>query len=563
VLTELRIRNFAIIEEVALEFSDGFTVLTGETGAGKSILVDAVDLLVGGRASTELIRTGVDEAEVAGVFAITADGPVAALLKTQDLIGSDEQELILRRILSRSGRHRVYINGRPAPLGLLQSLRGLLVDLHGQHEQQSLFKPSVQEDLLDAFGGLTDLRQQYACAFETMRLLEKRLAQGRQSTADLQAREDLLRYQVEEIAAAQPRPGEDQSLEHGRLLLSEGRRLAELAQQIYGPLYSEEPSILDALRSVGSFFKEISAIDKTLTGDRDRVENATAELSDIAHRLREYRDRLEYDPDRLDKIEERLDLLHRLMKKYGGSLDEVARRGETAARELGELETLEADLAGLATQLDQARGTAQKQAESLSQKRAKAASDLEKRLEAELKALQMDRARVRITVKWPANGETTQLTSTGIDQVEFLFSANLGEPAQPLIRIASGGELSRVMLALKTVLAGMDRVPVLVFDEVDAGIGGAVAEVVGKRLRQLSKHRHQVFCITHLAPIAVQAQHHFAVSKAVKGGRTVTNVVALDSDGRVEEIARMLGGATITPKVRATAKEMLKTAQQR
>ena len=577
-LTELRIRNFAIIEEVGLEFSDGFTVLTGETGAGKSILVDAVDLLVGGRASADLIRTGAEEAEVSGVFAIGEDGPVVSLLKEQDLLGSGERELILRRILSRSGRHRVHVNGRPAPLGALQSLRGLLVDIHGQHDQQSLFKPSVQLDLLDAFGLLTELRQRYTSAFENMRELDQKLEQQRQSAADRQAREDLLRYQVEEISGAQPRSGEDQELERERLLLSEGRRLAELAHQIYGPLYEKEPSILDSLSSLATSFKEISAIDAELAADRDRLDGATAELSDIARRLREYRDRLEYDPDRLEKVEERLDLLRRLMKKYGGSLEEVVRRGETATRELAELETLQLDLARLAAELEEARETARKQAELLSRKRAKAASDLEKRLKTELKALQMDRAQVRIPVERvgsgggasrtgpppvvTASGDTAALTATGMDQVEFLFSANLGEPPQPLARIASGGELSRVMLAVKTVLAGMDRVPVLVFDEVDAGIGGAVAEVVGKRLRQLSRHGHQVFCITHLAPIAVQAQHHFAVTKEAKGGRTVTRVTPLDSAARVEEVARMLGGATITPKIRDTAKEMLKTAQK-
>jgi DNA repair protein RecN (Recombination protein N) len=558
VLTELRIRNFAIIEEVGLEFAEGFTVLTGETGAGKSILVDAVDLLIGGRGSADLIRTGAEEAEVSGVFALKEEGPVAALLKEQDLLGPAETELILRRILSRSGRNRVHVNGRPAPLGVLQSLRGLLVDIHGQHDQQSLFRPAVHLDLLDGYGGLTEARAAYTRAFETFRSLEARLSERERTGADRQAREDLLRYQVEEIAGAHLQPGEDRTLERERLLLSQSRKLAELVQATYRPLYEEEPSILDGLRALAGPIKELSGIDAELAGDRERFEEASAQLSDIAQRLRDYRGKLEFDPDRLDKVEERLDLVRKLVKKYGGSLEEVIKHGEAGAQELRALETLEADLTALAAEMADARKQAVTLARALSKKRAKAAGELEKRLEKELKALQMERARVRIPLEQSAGAEGPELTATGIDRVEFLFSANLGEPPQPLARIASGGELSRVMLALKTVLAREDRVPVLVFDEVDAGIGGAVSEVVGKRLRELAERGHQVFCITHLAPIAAQAQRHFAVTKTTKGGRTVTQVTPLDAVGRVEEVARMLGGATITPKIRATAAEMLK-----
>ena len=561
-LTELRIRNFAIIEDVGLELSDGFTVLTGETGAGKSILVDAVDLLVGGRASADVIRTGAEEAEISGVFDVVGNVQIRRLLDEHDLLDPGEAGLILRRILSRAGRHRLHVNGRPAPLGLLQSLRGFLVDIHGQHDQQSLFKPAVQLALLDAFGDLTELRAQYALAFENMQRLDAQLAEFRRIGADHQAREELLRYQVTELNAAHLQPGEDRELERERLLLSEGRRLAELVQKIYGPLYEEETSILGGLRALGIPFKEVAAIDAELSADRERFEAAMTELLDLAHRLRDYRDRLEFDPERLDKVEERLDLLHRLMKKYGGSLEEMTRRGMEAEQQLREVENLEKELARLTGEADDARRAACQQAKTLSQKRQKAAADLEKQLQKELKALQMERARVKITVSPPNEDMAESLTSTGIDEVTFLFSANAGEPPQPLTRIASGGELSRVMLALKTVLARMDQVPVLVFDEVDAGIGGAVAEVVGKRLKQLSQYGHQVFCITHLAPIAAQAKSHFAVTKGTKGGRTVTTVTRLNAAARVEELARMLGGETITTKIRETAKEMLSAGQR-
>ena len=561
-LTELRIRNFAIIEELGLEFSDGFTVLTGETGAGKSILVDAVDLLIGGRGSVELIRAGAEESEVSGVFSIPAKGPVAALLQEQDLQDPGDTALILRRILSRSGRHRAHINGRPAPLNALQALRGLLVDIHGQHDHQSLFKAAVQLELLDAYGGLTETREAYAKAFENARALQALVAERRERGAAARTREELLRYQVQEITGANPRVGEDRELEHERLLLSQGRRLAELVQAVYGPLYEEESSLLAGLQALAGPVKELAGIDTEWATDRERFEEALTQLGDLAQRLRNYRDRLEYDPARLDSIEERLDLLRKLIKKYGGSLEEVLRRGEQAAEDLRTLDTLEADIAALSAQAADAYEKAVQAAQALSKKRAKAAHELEKALASELVALQMKATRLRIVLEQQAEPAGLSLTATGMDRVEFLFSANPGEPLQPLARIASGGELSRVMLALKTVLARVDRVPVLVFDEVDAGIGGAVSEVVGKRLLQLARHGHQVFCITHLAPIAAQAQHHCAVTKAVRSGRTVTQVTPLDAAGRVEEVARMLGGATITPKVRATAAEMLRSAQR-
>src|SRR2546427_1112050 len=322
VLTELRIRNFAIIDAILLEFADSFTVFTGETGAGKSILVDAVDLLVGGRASADLIRSGAEEAEVSGVFTLAAGSPVARLLQEQDLLERGETELILRRILSRAGRHRVHVNGRPAPLTILQSLRGLLVDIHGQHDLQSLFKPAVQLDLLDAFGGLADARAAYEAAFAQWRDLEACLTQRRGVLAERQAREDLLRYQVEEITGANLPPGEDRQLEGERVLLSPSRRLAPLVQATPWPLYEEEPSILQSLGALTGSLKELAAIDAELVEDRDRFAEALAELTDLAQRLRAYRDRLEFDPDKLEKVEERLDLLRRLVKEYGGSVEE-------------------------------------------------------------------------------------------------------------------------------------------------------------------------------------------------------------------------------------------------
>lgn len=557
-LTELRIRNVAIIDEIGLAFAEGLTVFTGETGAGKSILVDAVDLLAGGRASADLIRAGAEEADVSGVFSLAPESPVAQFLREQDLMGPDDLELILRRVLSRAGRNRIYVNGRPAPLSILQSLRGLLVDIHGQHEHQSLFKASVQLNLLDEFGGAAGAREDYAAAFGAWHGLEADLADRRRTVADRQTREDLLRYQVEDMTGANLCAGEEQDLERERVRLAHGRRLAELAQAAYGPLYEEDPSLLQGLGALTGSLKELASIDADMTDARDRFAEALAQVTDLAQRLRAYRDKLEFDPARLDLVEERLDLIRRLVKKYGGSLEDVLARGEQAKRELQELELGEDALKEVAQQVMAARETVVRLAQALSRARTKTAGDLEKRLERELKALRMEHALVRIAVEQETGAEGLQCTATGSDRVAFLFSSNVGEALQPLAHIASGGELSRVMLAMKTVLAGQDRVPVLVFDEVDAGIGGAVSEVVGKRLRALSERGHQVFCITHLAPIAAQAHRQYAVTKTAKGGRTVTQVAQLDTAGRVEELARMLGGETITSTIRSTAAEMLK-----
>ena len=556
-LTELRIRNFAIIDEIGLAFADGFTVFTGETGAGKSILVDAVDLLVGGRASADLIRAGAEDAEVSGVFVLAPDSPVAHFLREHDLLSPGETDLILRRILSRAGRNRIHVNGRPAPLSVLQSLRGLLVDIHGQHDHQSLFHMSVQLDLLDEFGGASAARADYVAAFGVWHRLEARVAEQRAALADRQAREDLLRYHVDELSGANLQVGEDHDLARARLLLSQGRRLAELAQATYGPLYDEEPSLLQGLGALTGSLKELAAMDPAMMDARDHFAEAVAQLLDVAQRLRAYRDKLEFDPERLEKVEERLDLIHRLVKKYGGSLEAVMAKWAQAKRDLHELESDDDALKALEQQGADAQEHAVKLAQVLSRTRTKAAGALEKRLARELQDLRMAHAHVRIVVEQETSADGPSLTATGSDRVEFLFSSNLGEAPQPLARIASGGELSRVMLAMKTVLAGQDRVPVLVFDEVDAGIGGAVSEVVGKRLRTLSERGHQVFCITHLAPIAAQAERHYAVTKAVTNGRTVTQVEPLDKAGRIAEVARMLGGETITPTIRSTAAEML------
>jgi len=563
VLTELRIANFAVIEQLSLEFAGGFQVLTGETGAGKSMLVDALALLVGGRASGDHIRAEADEAELQAAFTLPATGPLVDRLREQGILASDETDLIVRRILSRSGRNRVYLNGRLTLLHQLQGLAGTLIDIHGQHEQQSLLAPSAQLDAVDAFGRFKELRQTYAAQFDVWRARQQALEAAVRLAAERQTKEAFIRFQHQELTEADLQSGEEELLAAERRRLSHARQLGQLSDEAYELLYGAEASALGALGGVGQRLKELAGIDPEAADWTGLCESATVELRELAGRLRDYRQGLEHDPERLAQVEERLDKLHRLKKKYGGAgpaaIDELLAKREQLRAELDGLEQGESHLADLRAQVAQAEGDATALADRLSEGRRKAAKKLETRVKAELSSLRMAHTHFQIAVSTDS-GEAA-LGPTGRDRVEFLLSANPGEPLQPMAKVVSGGELSRVMLALKTVLAETDGVPVLIFDEVDQGVGGAVAAVMGQRLKALAAY-HQVFCITHLPQIASQAGTHYVVEKTVAKKRTMTTARRLDQAGREEEIARMLGGVAITKTVRQTAAEMIGDAER-
>ncbi len=558
-LTELRISNFAVIDQLSLDFSGGFQVLTGETGAGKSILVDAIALLVGGRASADQIRSDADEAVLEASFLLAPGGPVTDRLRASGLLASEETELIIRRVLSRTGRNRIYVNGSLTPLHLIQSLAGTLIDIHGQHEQQSLLSAQMQRDALDAFGHLKDLRQTYRSAYEQWKARQRELDETVQTVSDRRAREELLRFQYRELEEADLRAGEEEGMVAERRRLSHAQRLGQLAEETYELLYGAEASALSQLGAVNDRLRELETIDPETAEWAALSEGAVAQLRELAQRCRDYRDGLDHDPARLAQLEERLDRLQRLKKKYGGSEAALLAKMQELKRDLEALDMGETRLAELRESVAQDYARADALATQLSAGRVKAAAKMEARVKEELAALRMDRTGMKIAVT-PEEGDEV-LGPTGRDRVEYLFSANQGEPLQPLTRVASGGELSRVMLAMKTVLAETDRVPVLIFDEVDAGIGGAVAAVMGRRLRALAKY-HQVFCITHLPQIASQAGTHFVVQKEVVKKRTVTKARKLDRASREEEIARMLGGLAITKAVRQTAAEMIDEAEQ-
>jgi len=557
-LAELRIVNFALIEHLSLQFQSGFTVLTGETGAGKSLLIDAIALLVGGRASTDQIRSGEDEAQLEAAFHLPDTHPLLQRLRLQDIIGGNESELILRRVLSRSGRHRVYVNGSLCPLRVLEELGGTLVDIHGQHEQQSLLVPAKQLDALDGFGRLYELRGRHEQAYQVWKELRTQLDALQSDVVDRARSESLLRFQVQEIEQAGLLPDEEVYLRSERQRLVHAHRLRELAHAAHVDLQADEQTVLTRLGRIGRTLAELAQTDPTM-GDCEQVVTESAiQLKELAGRLRDYAELLEADPDRLTVVEDRLDLIQRLKKKYGGSVEAVIATGRLVREELDVLDNSEERTVGLTARLDEEARRLQTLAQQLSKKRIDAAKRMTRLVGTELAALKMEEAIFQVAVS--SDESTEGLGPAGRDRVEFLLSSNPGEPPRPLSRIASGGELSRIMLALKTVLAEMDHVPVLVFDEIDTGVGGAVAAAMGMRLRKLGSF-HQVFCITHLPQVASQAEHHLLVEKGLESERTSTSVRALKGMGREEEIARMLSGLTITKKVRETAAELIAGAK--
>ena len=559
-LTELRISNFGVIEQLAVTFGAGFIVFTGETGAGKSLLIDAVTLLVGGRPSAEHIRAQAEEAELEAAFQLLPDHPLLALLHSKGFARAGETDILIRRVISRTGRNRTYLNGNLCPVHLLEELGGALVDVHGQHEQQSLLSPSAQMEALDAFGSLHALRQEYQIAY---RHWQSRVADLETLTAQIaqrREREDLLRFQFQEMTDAEIEAGEDVRLEQERPRLMHSQQLGELSDQLHEILYAGDQGVLSLLAGARKLVSKMESIDATTIDWARTVDEAVVPLRELAEQVRRYRDHVEANPDRLLEIEQRLDRLHRLTKKYGGSLDALLALQDSLRAQLAQLDHAEAHLQELTRAVEQGMLNVREVAERLSRKRLEAAKKITAQVMKELGALRMERTRFSVDVSRLAGD--APFGQNGQDTVEFMFSANPGEPLKPLAKVASGGELSRVMLALKTILAESDHVPVLIFDEVDAGVGGAVAEVMGARLRNLSRH-HQVLCVTHLPQVGSQAHAHYLVEKQVRQNRTVTQVRLLRPDEQEEEVARMLAGVTVTKKARAAAAEMIASAKDR
>ncbi|MFZ3064625.1 MAG: DNA repair protein RecN [Nitrospirota bacterium] len=564
-LQELRIQNLAIIDKLEIDFSNGLNVMTGETGAGKSIIVDALELVLGGRASAELIRTNADEAVVEAGFDIEGNNKIADLISSFG-IENDESRVIIKRIVSRTGKNRIYINNSLTNLSTLSAIGDELVDIHGQHEHQSLLKTDKHIDILDAFGSagydkkIYELRRDVEGCYNKLRSLKERLSELENREKNRIKEEEFLRYQIREIEEAALNSKEDEELLSKKSVAANAGKLASLSNSAYEGLYEADASVIKELSKILNAVKEISKIDNRVEETVKLCESAVFQLEESADFLRGYKEKIEFDADEFAKIDDRLDLINRLKKKYGSTIEDILQSLEEAKKRLQAMEKLNEDIGDIKAGIDKEKKDASILSMELSKKREKVAKDIEKKVEAELSDLNMKKTRFVVKM-WKESGSDTEdgfsLTSKGIDKIEFLISANLGEEPKSLSKIASGGELSRIMLALKAILADADSVPTLVFDEVDAGIGGGVAETVGERLKRIAKG-HQVFCITHLPQIAGYADNHYFVEKKAEGSRTITKVVKLKEDGRVKELARMLGGKKITETTLKHAEEMLR-----
>jgi DNA repair protein RecN (Recombination protein N) len=550
----LRINNIALIASAELEFGPGLNLLTGETGAGKSILVDALGLLLGERASTDLIRTGESQAVVEGIVEST---PGAALLE-EHALPRDADEIVLRREIQSTGKSRATVNGALVPLTLLRELGERLVVVHGQHEPQGLLNPDTHLGIVDGHAGLASATEALSAPFRRLREAESALEALRHGARESERRREMLEFQAGEIEKAGLAPAEEEALRQEKGVQANAGRLATLSQEAYAALYEDEGAVLTRLGGVYRRIDELATIDPRFGPFAEGRKGIAAPLEDLALFLRDYGDGLQVSPGRLDEIESRLALIERLKRKYGASVEEILAFGERCRRELQAEGSPEERERALEQERDQATRTYLKAARGLSEARRKAAPDLEKKVEGELALLAMERTRfgVRFHPETPTD-DSASWTEQGLERAEFLLSPNPGEELRPLARIASGGELSRILLALESVAGSGAAGRTLVFDEVDAGIGGRVAEIVGRKLRKIAE-RQQVLCVTHLPQIASLAESHHAVQKRVARGRTHAEVQVLSSEERVEEIARMLGGETLTDTTRRHAREMIK-----
>jgi DNA repair protein RecN (Recombination protein N) len=553
-LTELRISNFALIDHLHLEFPPGFLVFTGETGAGKSLLIDALVLLTGGRAAAEHIRFGADEALLEACFILSPTHPLVTKLQQEGFLLPDQQEIIVRRILSRSGKNRSYLNGQLAPLQTIQDLGQQLVDIHGQHDQQSLLSPKTQLKLLDAFGNLEEVVTRYQGMHREWVEKKTALDEFLQKLRDQANRQDILQYQYDELVKMHLESGEEEALTQEYHRLQHSGRLGELSNQAFTALYEGERSVLDQLGEVTQWIHELAQIDAQGESWLPGLETATIALREITDNLRDYRSQMEYDPERMEVIDNRLAGLQRLKKKYGKSIEDLVELTGTLEQDLALLQHGEEQVAQWQAEVTRRYEMMKAVAQDLSARRKKVAKNLMQEIKQELAALKMATMEVQVNIE-TANADNL-FGSTGMDRVDLLLAPNPGEPLLPLGRIASGGELSRMMLALKTVFAGNDQTPVVIFDEIDSGVGGEAGMVMGTRLRQLAQF-HQVCCITHLPQIASQAHVQFVVEKSSTDTRTLTRVQEVTGVKRESEIARMLGGGTLTPTIRKTAGEML------
>lgn len=553
-LTDLSIKNLAIIDSLRVGFTPGLNILTGETGAGKSIIIDAVNLLLGSRGGSDLIRAGAEDATVEAMFDLSSHPELVSFLAERGV--ECDGELLIKRVISRSGKGKVFINGGLATVSLLTEISRRLVNIYGQHESQTLLKAENHLEMLDGYAGLSGQRSDFARLYRSHRKVLEELRLLEEGEREALRKIDLLAFGVEEIAAAELAPDEEEMLQQEKNILAHAEKLLFRTEGAYESLYGGERPLLGLLRSVENSVAEAAGYDASLQPLLESITSAYAQLEDTALSLRDYAARIESDPDRIQAVDDRLELIRRLKKKYGSTIGEILECHADMARELAQLQgrelsrdRLQASCAELEEELRRAGG-------ELSGGRLAAAVRMQSALETELHQLAMKHARIVVQID-----SLPEPRESGFERVELLFSPNPGEPPKPLARIASGGELSRIMLAMKQLHPESD-VPTLIFDEVDTGIGGATSAMVGKKLQAVAS-RQQVLCITHLPQVAAHADTHYKVEKHLAAERTVTAIAPLDDNGKVEEIARMLGALVITDKSREHARELIQHAATR
>jgi len=563
-LTEISIKNFAIIDDLTIQFSDGLTILSGETGAGKSIVINAINLILGSRATSKMIRTGADTAEVEALFHIHKKSPAFESLIMHGFDPSED--LLIKRVISRSDRHRVYINGQLSTMQLLTKVSENLAAISGQHEHQRLLNEIQHLVILDHFGDITPLRTKMQKCFHEIIPLVQELEELKVSQNKQNDHIELLEFQKKEIEDADISLNEDDTLNQEQIRLKNAEMLHQTVYNSVEVLYSGEGAVTEIVGKIKKKIENASRIDATLVSSADGLNDATFRIEDIARNLQSYIDGISFDAHRLDEIETRLDQINRLKRKYGGSIEAIFDYCEKISQEIKDHENLDENIAAIEIKLEEKHGQLVQLSEKLTASRKKFAVKLSQKVEKELNDLKMPKTKFEIEFsKTPTTEKASpylsaggfMLSETGVEQSRFLIAPNIGETLKPLSKIASGGELSRVILALKSIKANDALTDTIVFDEVDAGIGGEVAETVGKKLSALAEN-NQVICITHLAQIAAFGHHHYKISKHVEKGRTYTRIFPVKGKHRLEETARMISGEKITPTTRTHAREMLK-----
>ncbi len=564
-LKTLYAKNYALIDEVQIAFTGGLNILTGETGAGKSILIDALGLILGTRASADTVRQGAGKAIVEGIFTLSDNDYVRQLLRDNDY--DDGDELIVRREITTRGGSRSFVNDSPAQLSFVRDIGDHLVDLHGQHEHQLLLRQETHVGLLDSAGGLEHLVREFATRFARLAELERELDGTRRREQQLKDKVEFHQFQLSEIDDVDPQPDEDVALEQELRILENSERVAELASTLYSVLYDSEHSARDQMIRAGNLLEQLEHIDPGFGEYRSECHSASVIIQEIAHHLQRYSAGIDYSPERLELKRERLLKLNGLRKRFGGTLEATIEYRNRIAEEIELAENFDSTIRQMESAIDELRAQSGEAAAKLSKKRTEMARKIERAIERVLKTLGIEHGRFVIHVEpleadGPGvgtvrnDGHWFQATATGIDRVEFFISTNLGEEPKPLVRVASGGEVSRVMLALKTVLAKHSRLPILVFDEIDTGISGRISTKVGATMRNLADF-HQIIAITHLAQIAAQAHTHFVVEKSVQKTRTVTSVRRLTAEEHTREVARLMSGENITESSLKMARELI------